>query len=60
MPDTWQQHAQRTYERIKTYYEQRGGTKWPEVSANPALFNRVWNAMLGLKKSDMPPPVEFR
>ena len=55
MAENWQQRAERNYQRIKAFYEKRGGTKWADVSASPLLFNRVWNAMLGLKKSDLPP-----
>ena len=57
---TWQQRAERNYQRIKTYYESRGGTKWHDVSADPRFFNRVWRAMLRLPKSDDPPPIERR
>lgn len=60
MADAWQLRAEQTYQRIKAFYESKGGTKWDEVSADPRLFNRVWRHMLGLPKSDDPPPLEFR
>lgn len=56
----WQQRAERNYQRIKSYYESRGGTRWDEVAADPRLFSRVWRAMLGLPKGDTPPPAEYR
>lgn len=57
---TWQAKAYRNYQRIKAFYESRGGTKWHEVTADPRFFNRVWRHMLGLPKGDNPPPKEYR
>jgi hypothetical protein len=47
---------QQRYQQIKSFYlrSQTAG-EWQAVSQNPALFNRVWCAMLGLPASDMPP-----
>lgn len=50
----------RTHQAIKAYYENMGGKKWHEVSADHRFFNRVWRAMLRLPKSDNPPPVAYR
>ena len=60
MPEDWQARADRNYQRIKTFYESRGGTKWHEVSADPRPFNRVWRNMLRLPKDDTPPPAAYR
>lgn len=57
---TWQQRAERNYQRIKAYYESRGGTRWHDVTADPRFFNRVWRNILRLPKNDMPPPKQFR
>ncbi|MFA6700961.1 MAG: hypothetical protein WCS28_12435 [Thiomicrospira sp.] len=57
---TWQQRAKQNHQRIKAFYEAKGGTKWLEVTVDHRLFNRVWRKMLKLPASDMPPSVEFR
>ncbi|MCQ8182195.1 hypothetical protein NP603_13820 [Methylomonas sp. SURF-1] len=60
MADDWRQRADRNYQRIKAFYEGRGGTKWSEVTADPRVFNRVWRRMLRLPAGDDPPPKEYR
>lgn len=60
MADDWRQRADRNYQRIKAFYESKGGTKWSEVTADPRLFNRVWRHMLGLERTGDPPPVGCR
>jgi hypothetical protein len=58
-PD-WKTRAENNYQRIKAFYESRGGTQWHKVTADPRFFNRVWRAMLKLPKGDMPPPADRR
>ena len=60
MPEDWQTRADLNYRRIKRFYESKGGTKWHEVTADPRLFNRVWRHMLGIDRTDEPPPVGYR
>lgn len=60
MAEEWQTRVERNVARIKAFYESKGGSKWHEVCDDPRLFNRVWRHMLGLEKSDMPPPEENR
>ncbi|QSB03440.1 hypothetical protein JWZ98_11185 [Methylomonas sp. EFPC1] len=58
--NNWQARVDSNYQRIKAYYEGRGGTRWQDVTADPRFFNRVWRNMLRLPKGDNPPPKEYR
>jgi len=56
----WQARAAINYEKIRRFYESKGGTKWHQVTADPRFFNRVWRHMLGLERTDDPPPADKR
>jgi hypothetical protein len=47
---------------IERAFLRRGGTpeQWARVAADPRRFNLIWNRLLGLPKSTLPPPPEYR